>query len=165
MTTIVQTLSKVGSVIMNPTFLVAPENDLQGSLKKFDWHEKSIETKKLCFAVETNKDSKWIKLVKCIPAKTDQTLREIDKRGFIPMPSPYLLGLGIQHQAAVKKYRLIVSLDEENLLPNVYGPCFLCLCYENEKFGPGLIQKDGIGNNGEFCEDWWFAVINKFHPF
>ncbi len=140
----------------NPAFPVTPVNDLQGNLDKFDWHYDHIKNKKLTFKVESNDGVKTIELIKCTPAETDATLKEIDSLGFMPAPSPYLFGLGIQHPEIIEEYKNIVSLDEANLLPSDDGdPSFLNLYWRGGR------DLNLAFRAGEWDDDWWFAVIRK----
>ena len=140
----------------NPAYIVTPVNDIQGSLDKFDWHYDWIKKQKLVFKVDSSDGPKTIELIKCTPASTDATLKEIDSLGFMPAPSPYLLGLGVQHPDVIKEHEWIVSLDDANLLPDEYGDlCFLDLDWRGER-DLFLTERDG-----EWRDDWWFAVVRK----
>jgi hypothetical protein len=140
----------------NPAFVVTPLNNMKGNAKHFDWVYDHITKTNLKFKVESNDGPKTVELIKCKPGETEDVLKEIDERGFMPVPSPYVLGLGVQHPAVIKEYGWIVSLDEQNLLLSDDGdPCFLSLGWDDERV-LSLTRRAG-GWNGI----WWFAVVRK----
>lgn len=140
----------------NPTFTVTPVNDIQGNLDKFDWYYDWLKRQNMKFKVESHGDSLTVELIKCKPAGTEGILKQIDELGFISVPSPYILGLGVQYPEVIKKYGYIVSLDENNLLPREGGsPSFLHLFWYGERI-LNLAIRDGGWDGG-----WWFAVVRK----
>ena len=137
----------------NPAFVVTPLNDIKGNMKNFDWAYDRLAN--LTFKVESNDGPKTIELKK-YTGETEDILKQIDADGFVPAPSPYVLGLGVQHSAVIKEYRWITSLDEKNLLLDGHGdPCFLSLRWYGKRF-LNLTTRAGKWN-----DDWWFAVVRK----
>lgn len=140
--------------IENPAFVVTPLNDIEGNMGNFKHPAKHLA--KLKFNVECADGPKTIELIQCKPGKKEVVLKEIDERGFIPAPSQYLLGLGVQYPAAIKQYVWIISLDEQNILLRENGtPCFLYLYCDGCR-NISLTKCDGLWNIR-----WWFAVIRK----
>ncbi len=138
------------------TFVVNPINDIQASLDNFGWYYEWIKTQKLEFNLESTDGSQAVELIKCKPGKFDVILREIDARGYMPAPSPYLLGLGVQYPQVIKEYGLIVSLDENNLLPREDNRlCFTGLSWRN------LNVLYLVETRTNFINGWWFAVLKK----
>lgn len=136
------------------TYTVTPLNDIKGNMKNFDWAYDHLA--KLTFKVESNDGSKTIELIKCKPGETEVILKEIDDRGFVSAPSPYVLGLGVQHPGVIKEHGFIVSLDEKNLLLCRSGyPCFLNLHWY-DRLSLSLAKRAG-----EWHDGWWFAVVRK----
>lgn len=138
---------------------VTPVNNIQDSLVKFDRYSRWLEKEKIEFRMEC-KDisiSKDILLIKCKPAYFEATIKEIDDRGFVSVPSPYLLGLGVNHYDSIKKdYGCIISLDVENIIRDESDNksfLYLNLCGERKL----LLAK----YNGKFSDDWWFAVTRR----
>lgn len=137
----------------NPAFVVTPLNDIKGNMKNFDWAYDHLA--KLNFKTESNDGPKTIELKK-YTGETEDILKQIDADGFTPAPSPYVLGLGVQHPAVIKKYGYIVSLDEKNLLLDDDGdPCFLSLSWDVKR------NLDLTSRVGEWYDRWWFAVVRK----
>lgn len=138
----------------NPAFVVTPLNDIKGNMKNFDWAYDHLA--KLTFKVESNDGPKTIELKKYKPGETEDILKQIDEDGFVPAPSPYVLGLGVQHPAVIKEYEYIVSLDENNVLLRDDGyPCFLSLYWSG---GRSLYLTERAGKWDDY---WWFAVVRK----
>lgn len=138
----------------NPAFVVTPLNDIKGNMKNFDWAYDHLAN--LTFKMESNDGPKTIELIKCKPGETEAILKQIDIDGFMPAPSPYVLGLGVQHPGVIKEYQWIVSLDEKNLLLDGRGsPCFLVLDWRGGR-RLGLARRAG-----GWDDDWWFAVVRK----
>lgn len=136
------------------TYQVNPLNDIKGNMGNFDWAYGKLGN--LAFKVECNGGPKTVELIKCDPGETEAILKQIGDRGFMPAPSPYVLGLGVQHPGVIEKYRYIVSLDEANLLPLGDGdPSFLDLYWDGER-NLNLASR-ACGWFG----DWWFAVVRK----
>ena len=138
----------------NPAFVVNPLNDIKGNMENFDWaYDKFAQ---LTFKVEASGGPKTIELIQCDPGETESILKQIDDRGFMPAPSPYVLGLGVQHPGAIEEYKYIVSLDEANLLPDGGGdPSFLDLYWYGER------RLDLTRRAGGWNDRWWFAVVRK----
>lgn len=137
----------------NPAFVVTPLNDIKGNMKNFDWAYEHLA--KLAFKLESNDGPKTIELKK-YTGETEDILKQIDADGFVPAPSPYVLGLGVQHPAVIKEYGWITSLDEQNVLLYDRGyPCFLDLDWDGERY-LGLTYRAG-----EWDGRWWFAVVRK----
>ena len=137
----------------NPAFVVTPLNDIKGNMKNFDWAYEHLA--KLTFKVESNDGPKTIELKK-YTGETEDILKQIDADGFVPAPSPYVLGLGVQHPGVIKEHGWIVSLDEKNVLRGGSGrPCFLDLNWLGERF-LGLTECAGLWD-----DFWWFAVVRK----
>lgn len=133
---------------------VTPVNDIQSSLGSFDWHWSMLDGMK--FETPSIVEALEVEIIRCKPGETEAVLKEIDGRGFIPAPSPYVLGLGVQHPAVIKEHGWIVSLDEQNvLLDGSGGPCFLDLDWSD---GRGLSLAERAGG---WDDDWWFAVVRK----
>lgn len=115
------------------TYEVTPINDIQSSFAHFDWHWSVLDGMRFVTPSATE-DAAKIELIRCKPGTTEETLREIGERGYAAAPSPYLLGLGVQHRAVIEECGLIVSLDERNLLLYDGGdPCFLSLDWDGER--------------------------------
>jgi hypothetical protein len=137
----------------NPAFVVTPLNDIKGNMKNFDWAY--VHFANLAFKLESNDGSKTIELKK-YTGETENILKQIDADGFMPAPSPYVLGLGVQHPAVIKEYGYIVSLDEKNVLRRDGGdPCLLSLSWHGKR------NLDLTKRAGEWHDDWWFAVVRK----
>jgi hypothetical protein len=137
----------------NPAFVVTPLNDIKGNMKNFDWAYDHLAT--IAFKLESNNGPKTIELKK-YTGETEDILKQIDADGFVPAPSPYVLGLGVQHPAVIKEYGWITSLDENNVLLRDDGnPCFLNLDWDDE-CSLSLTRRAG-----EWDDDWWFAVVRK----
>ncbi|MDB5255005.1 MAG: hypothetical protein JWL92_381 [Candidatus Nomurabacteria bacterium] len=138
----------------NPAFVVIPLNDLKGNMDNFKWVRNHLA--KLKFNVESTDGPKIIELIKCKPGKTEAVLKEINENGFIPAPSPYVLGLGVQYPDVIKEYGRIISLDEQNvLLRGSCDPCFLYLYWD------GLRNLSLTKRAGWWDDRWWFAVVRK----
>ena len=139
---------------MKNTYIVTPLNDIKENMKNFDWAYDHLAN--LAFKVESNDGPKTIELKKYTPGETEDILKQIDADGFMPAPSPYVLGLGVQHPAVIKEYGYIVSLDEKNVLLDDFGdPCFLSLDWLDGR-DLGLTRRAGV-----WYDDWWFAVVRK----
>jgi hypothetical protein len=137
----------------NPAFVVTPLNDIKGNMQKFDWAYDHLAN--LNFKVESNDGAKTIELKK-YTGETEDILKQIDADGFVPAPSPYVLGLGVQHPGVIKEHGWITSLDEENLLLDDCGlACFLDLRWDGRR-NLGLTRRAG-----EWDGSWWFAVVRK----
>ena len=137
----------------NPAFVVTPLNDIKGNMKNFDWAYDHLAN--LAFKVESNDGPKTIELKK-YTGETEDILKQIDADGFVPAPSPYVLGLGVQHPAVIKEYGYIVSLDEKNVLLFDGGsPCFLRLRWCDGR-NLNLARRAG-----RWVGFWWFAVVRK----
>ncbi len=138
----------------NPAFVVTPLKDIKGNMKNFDWAYDHLAN--LAFKVESNDGPKTIELKKYTPGETEDILKQIDADGFMPAPSPYVLGLGVQHPAVIKEYGYIVSLDENNVLLDAYGdPCFLYLSWRGQR------NLNLTSRAGRWYDYWWFAVVRK----
>lgn len=137
----------------NPAFVVTPLNDIKGNMKNFDWAYDHLAN--LTFKLESNDGPKTIELKK-YTGETEDILKQIDADGFVPAPSPYVLGLGVQHPGVIKEYGWITSLDEKNVLRDGHGiPCFLNLyCYDKRTLY--LTRRAG-----KWRDHWWFAVVRK----
>lgn len=136
------------------TYTVQPLNDIKANMDKFDWAYSWLEN--VSFKTPAKDEPLEIELIQCRIGQTEDILKEIDERGYIPAPSPYLLGLGVQYPKVHKEYKYIVSLDEKNLLLDGDGdPCFLSLGWDGER-RLGLATRAG-----EWDVDWWFAVVRK----
>lgn len=140
----------------NPAFSVKPINTVKGIKKFFDWMYTWITTA-YCPLKLVVDESKVIELIKCKPMQsTEETLKEIDGRGFIPAPSNYVLGIGVNHPDVHKEYKYIISLDKNNIFTDEGGdPCFLCLGFDGERY---LSMADEASHWGG---RWWFAVVRK----
>lgn len=137
----------------NPAFVVTPLNDIKGNMQNFDWAYDHLAN--LAFKVESNDGPKTIELKK-YTGETEDILKQIDVDGFVPAPSPYVLGLGVQHPGVIKEHGWITSLDEENVLLDDDGdPCFLDLGWDVER-GLSLASRAG-----GWYDSWWFAVVRK----
>lgn len=141
--------------------MVEPVNDLQAATAGY-FDEKcrlDIQTERMCFKVFSYVP-RYVELIECHPGTTNQILSEIDRRGYVPAPSPYVLGLGIQYVEVFTKYRYIVGLDKNNLLCRKDGvECFLSL---NQPAGNGdnllsLATHQGVW----IAAGWYYAVIKK----
>lgn len=151
-----QSLAQTGIKVRtpNPAFIVTPLNDIKGNMKNFDWVYHHLE--KVTFITESNDGPKTIELKKYKPGETEDVLKQIDEDGFVPAPSPYMLGLGVQHPGVIKEYQWIVSLDEKNVLLNDDGdPCFLNLRWRGKR-DLSMAMRAGRWDDG-----WWCAVVRK----
>lgn len=138
----------------NPSFVVDPVNDIGENMEDFDWAYSHLS--KLKFKVEGIDGPQTVELIRCKPGYSKAVLREIKERGFIPALSSYVLGLGLQHPAIIKKYGWITSLDEQNVLLDDEGdPSFLSIYWDA---GNNLDLVERAGEWDERCQ-WWFAVI------
>lgn len=135
------------------TYTVTPINDIKGNMDKFDWAYSHLE---ICTFPTPVTEILGIELIKCKVGSTEAVLAEIAERGYSPAPSPYVLGLGVQHPAVIKEYGYIVSLDENNVLRDGNGdPCFLLLGWGGER------RLDLARRAGGWDGFWWFAVVRK----
>jgi hypothetical protein len=138
------------------SFPVSPCNDLQENLDHFDWHYEGIKKQKLVFKNQSMDGVQSIEIIKCKPGTYEIILREIDERGYIPAPMPYLLGLGVQNLDVIKKYKWITSLDQNNLLSREdKRQCFLGLSWRN------LNALNLVEIRTKFDSTWCFAVLKK----
>ncbi len=140
----------------NPAFNVLPINTVVGIAKHFFWMYNGISPT-TCPIKQVPYESKIIELIKLTPGQsTEQCLQEIDKLGFEPAPTNYVLGLGVQHHDAQKEYKHIVSLDKNNIFPRKDGcRCFLCLIWYSGR------QLSMAREMGDWDDAWWFAVVPK----
>ena len=137
------------------TYNIKPINTVKDIDKHFDWMYDWI-TPEHCPLKKVSKslDVELINLGKYI--STDNAILELDKMGYKPAPSNYVLGLGVQHPEAHKEHKYIVSLDKENIFAGEDGgPCFLCLGWDD---GRRLIL---ASESYDWNDRWWFAVIRK----
>lgn len=137
----------------NPAFVVNPCNDIKENIKNFDWASPRLTNS--TFKLESNDGPKTIELKK-YTGKIEDILKQIDADGFVPAPSPYVLGLGVQHPDIIKKYGWVTSLDEKNFLLRDRGRLGLLSLGWGGKRNLHLAQR--LGEWGDF---WWFAVIRK----
>lgn len=141
--------------IKTNTFTIFPINSVENISKHFEWMYDWI-TPAHCPIKPVADEAKIIELIKCKPGSTEATLKEIDERGFEPVPSNYVLGLGVQNPEAHKEYKYVVSLDKNNLFASKFGdPCFLCLRWND---GRELYMAH---ESGDWGDHWWFAVVRK----
>ena len=148
-----QSKSDVSSGITIPSYNVLPINEIEPNLKKFNKYYNWIQKKHFEFKLKSNGLRK-IELIKCQPKQTHQILKEMEERGYLPAPSPYLLGIGIQYPGAVEKYGAIVSLDQNNLFVHEGGElCFLDVFWQEGCYLNLAESKD------VWDPRWWFAVI------
>lgn len=143
---------------LNLSVNVNPLNKIQENLEKFgERYYPLIKENNLEFKFIGATFAKDIELIKCEPAEMDATLREIDERGYVSVPSPFILGLGVENPYLLKEYYgCIISLDSVNLLRDMYpysGFLFLDLCTDLRL---GLAKSDG-----KFSDHWRFAVVSK----
>jgi len=103
-----------------------------------------------------------VKLIKCNSGYNEEVLKEIDKRGYILVPTPYLLGLGIKYPEIHKKYKNIVSLDVENIFLRRKVKYFLNLSWSNRNKSRKKWEINTLNWCGRWYKNkWWFAVTAK----
>ena len=147
-------LSSIGRKHRNNTFIVDPINTIKGNTTSFDWVLPSLEN--AAFKKVSNLGKKEIILIEWDPSwfDTQGILEQIDAQGFIPTPSPYVFGLGIQFPKVFEDYGYITSLDNENLFLNEEGNTgYLCIGSEGEH----LLDV----TKNKWTKEWWFAVMFK----
>lgn len=137
-------------------YKVRPINTVEGISKYFDWVYNWI-TPEHCPLKPVNNLEKDIELIKFDKyLSTDDAIKEIAAQGYVPAPSNYLLGLGVQYPEIHKGKKWIVSLDKQNLFADQDGiPCFLCLGWGDERC-LHVVYGTGVWGDG-----WWFAVVRK----
>lgn len=138
---------------MENSFVVKPVNDIQGSLEKFTSFYPWIKEMNLQFKTESQEGPMKIRLIHWDKAKSES---------FIPAPSPYLLGLGIEYPEVIEKYGFILSPDSQNLFFDENGShCYLNLCKDGPRnrnwTGPRIL---GLVPTFVDRTGWWCAVID-----
>jgi hypothetical protein len=143
-------------------FLVHPVNDIQGNIPNFDGGaHPDIEANNMVLKKSHYQyEPQYVELIQCTPGETEDIAREIARRGYISAPTPYVVGLGVQHGTVLAgQYKAIVSLDLKNIFYRKDGqPCFLSL---NWVRGTGLILSVANKKGQWIASGWWFAVIKK----
>ena len=144
------TLQGYRSRTSNPTYFINPLNKLSdGQIEKLLWSDGTWYLKKILFKTES-KNPEFIELIKLKPDTTENSLKQIDELGFIPAPSPYVLGLVIQHSEVPDKYRNITSLDEGNIFEKSLSstikkyPSFLYLNHSLRRNSIDLVVRDTV---------------------
>lgn len=136
---------------------VNPLNDILANLVSFHKFAPCLEKNLVEFRLCSKDISQNIELIKCEPAEIETTLKEISDRGYVSVPSPYLLGLGIHHYHLLKdNYSSIISLDLENIIRDESdNKSFMYLSLAGKR--KLYLAK----YNGKFNQEWWFAVVRK----
>lgn len=144
-------------MIKNPQFKVFPVNTVKDVSKKFMYYEEWI-TPENCPLKLTLDEPKIVELIKVKPGKYKTILQRMQNGNiFIPAPSNYLIGLGMQYPELYKEFENIISFDEDNVFPDEYGfPSVMTINFDHKH----SLYLRGIARE-EFDEKWWIAVIRK----
>lgn len=137
------------------TYTVQPINTVEGIKKHLDWVYSWITAEHCPLKPSTGEQE--VELINLGGYySTEDAIKKMDDMGYIPAPSPCLLGLGVQHPDIIKEKKWIVSLDEQNLLPNEFGDlCFLYLRWHDRHYLDLALRA------GKWTGRWWFAVVRK----
>jgi hypothetical protein len=140
--------------------LVEPCNDIQQALSLFDTFHDDIKTQNMVLTVASH-GAKEIEFVECPPGKeTGELLLWIDQQGYMPAPTPYILGLGSpEHSLLVEALGYILGLDMHNLVRKKDGePCFITTNYVRRT---GRILSIAKSKGYWMASGWYLAIIKK----
>lgn len=158
---------------------VTPTTDIVGNLNHFGYVDSNLKETWVTNQLESSSVPKTIELIKCNQGTTEQIRKEIDDRGYISVPSSYLIGLGVQYSEAVKEHLeplhtlwRIISLDEKSELvigspgqPASSRTDLIILKAEKWQEGRGDEKGNALSTRGTnfTTEDisWWYAVAPK----
>lgn len=164
---------KVLQILEDRIYMVDPVNDLlqlQNDSTNFVFDPEYVEKK-----VNILTPSQLRQPIQLIHASGDgyEMLEEIKGRGFVPAPSPYLFGLGLQYPETISEYKRVASYDENNRTPfGRFGRgieqfyTYFALIAKGEKIEVGHLRYGQTDfdqfnalNETQHGEVWWIAAI------
>ncbi len=134
------------------SFVVNPLTSLEGVAENFKNESEYLQG--IVLDIKRNDGAQIVELIECEAYWKDDIRKDVDERGYIFAPRPYLLGLGVQHPQAVESEdNIIISLDKEN------GTCNDR--YHLSLFGHSLGEGDTATPITTSLGKIFFAVIRK----